>query len=105
MLRIHIEHESEVVRLRLEGKLVHPWVDELFLVWMDLATRKPGQAPISLDLSEVSFVDVRGKALLASMFKAGCAIHGSGPFISAVIEDIRSSVPSRPSDPRSNPCK
>lgn len=105
MLRIHIEHESKVVGLRLEGKLVHPWVDELFTVWMELATRLPGRVPISLDLSEVSFVDVRGKALLASMLKAGCAIHGSGPFISAVIEDIRSSLTSRPIDPRSNPCK
>jgi len=94
MLRIHIENESEVVKLRLEGKLVQPWVDELVQVWMDLTTRLPRQTPIKVDLGDVSFVDVRGKTLLASMLKAGCSLHGSGPFISAVIEDIRSSLPS-----------
>ena len=94
MLRIHIEDESDVVRLRLEGKLIHPWVDELVQVWMDLATRLPRQTPISVDLGEVSFVDVHGKGLLASMLKGGCTLQGTGPFISAVIEDIRSSLPS-----------
>jgi ABC-type transporter Mla MlaB component len=94
MLRIHIEDESEGVRLRLEGKLVPPWVNELVQVWMDLATRLPRQTPISVDLAAVSFVDTHGKALLASMLKAGCALHGPGPYISAVIEDLRSSLPS-----------
>ena len=94
MLRIHIEHESEVVKLRLEGKLIQQWVDELLQVWVDLTTRLPRQAPIKVDLSDVSFVDLRGKTLLASMLKGGCSLHGSGPFISAVIEDIRSSLPS-----------
>jgi ABC-type transporter Mla MlaB component len=94
MMRIHIEQESEVVKLRLEGKLVQPWVDELVQVWMDLTTRLPRLTPISVDLSEVSFVDARGKTLLASMLKGGCSLHGSGPFISAVIEDIRSSLSS-----------
>ena len=93
MLRIHIEDESEGVRLRLEGKLVPPWVDELIKVWMELATRLPRQTPISVDLTAVSFVDVHGKALLASMHKGGCSLHGSGPYISAVVEDIRSSLP------------
>jgi ABC-type transporter Mla MlaB component len=94
MLRIHIEHESEAVKLRLEGKLVQPWVDELVQVWMDLTTRLPRQTAIKVDLSEVSFVDARGKNLLASMYKGGCSLHGSGPFISAVLEGVRSSLPS-----------
>lgn len=94
MLRIHIEHESEVVKLRLEGKLVQPWVDELVQVWLDLTTRMPRLTPVKVDLSEVSFVDARGKSLLASMHKGGCSLHGSGPYISAVIEDVRSSLPS-----------
>jgi len=94
MLRIHIEHESEVVKLRLEGKLVQPWVDELVKVWMDLTTRLARPTPISVEMSDVSYVDARGKSLLASMLKSGCSLHGSGPFISAVIEDVRSSLPS-----------
>jgi ABC-type transporter Mla MlaB component len=94
MLRIHIEHESEGVRLRLEGKLIQPWVDELVQTWVDLTTRLPRQTPIEVDLSAVSFVDARGKSLLASMLKGGCSMHGTGPFISALIEDVRSSLSS-----------
>lgn len=92
MLRIYIEHQPEAVKLRLEGKLVQPWVEELVQVWMELRTRLPRQTSISVDLDEVSFVDIRGKALLASMLKDGCAFRGTGPYISAVIEDIRSSL-------------
>ena len=94
MLRIHIEHEPEGARLRLEGKLIHPWVGELVQVWMDLAASLPRQTPIHVDLGAVSFVDARGKTLLASMLKGGCFLHGTGPFISAVIEDVRSSLSS-----------
>lgn len=94
MLRIHIEPESEGVTLRLEGQLVQPWVDELVQAWMDLAARLPRQTPIHVDLSGVSFVDARGKNLLASMLQFGCPLHGNAPFIAAVIEDIRSSLSS-----------
>jgi ABC-type transporter Mla MlaB component len=93
VLRIHIEQKPEGVRLRLEGKLIHPWVGELVQVWMDLATRLPRQTPLDVELSEVSFVDERGKALLASMVKGGCSLHGTGPFVSAVIEDVQASLP------------
>ncbi len=92
MLRIHVEQTLKEVNLRLEGKLVHPWVDEVLLVWMDLATRLPREIPIRVDLAEVSFVDARGKALLASMLKGGCTFFGPGPFISAVLEDVQSSL-------------
>ena len=60
MLRIHVENETNAVRLRLEGKLIHPWVDELFRTWMDTSPRIPGHWGVLVDLSEVSFVDARG---------------------------------------------
>jgi ABC-type transporter Mla MlaB component len=94
MLRIHIEQEPEAPRIRLEGKLIHPWVAELVQAWMDLVTRLPRQTPIQVDLSAVSFVDARGRTLLASMLKAGCSLDGTGPYISAVIEEVRSSIAS-----------
>ena len=90
MLRIHVENESEAVRLRLEGKLIHPWVDELFTVWMDLSPCLPRHWGVHVDLSEVSFVDARGKAVLVAMRRAGCSLQGPTPFIEAVIEEVES---------------
>ena len=90
MLRIHVESEQEAVRLRLEGKVIHPWVDELFRVWMEVSPRIPGHWEVGVDLSEVSFVDARGKAMLAAMRRAGCLLQGPTPFIEAVIEEVES---------------
>ncbi|GLH69720.1 hypothetical protein GETHPA_12530 [Geothrix rubra] len=90
MLRIHVENETNAVRLRLEGKLIHPWVDELFRTWMDTSPRIPGHWGVLVDLSEVSFVDARGKAMLAAMRRAGCSLQGPTPFIEAVIEEVES---------------
>ncbi|MBI1752785.1 MAG: hypothetical protein HY014_14690 [Acidobacteria bacterium] len=90
MLRIHVENQPDAVRLRLEGKLIHPWVDELFRVWMDISPRIPGHWGVSVDLTEVSFVDARGKAMLAAMRRAGCSLLGPTPFIEAVIEEVES---------------
>jgi ABC-type transporter Mla MlaB component len=90
VLRIHIENEPDAVRLRLEGKLIHPWVDELFRVWMEVSPRIPGHWEVLVDLSEISFVDARGKAMLAAMRRAGCSLRGPTPFIEAVIEEVES---------------
>lgn len=92
MLRIHIKYESEEVNLRLEGKLVELWVDELVRVWLDLTNRLPRETTYVVDLNDISFVDARGKALLGSMLKVGCSLHGTAPFIASVLEEVRSSL-------------
>lgn len=89
MLRIHVLPLDESVRLRLEGKLVHPWVDELVKVWMGLVSARPKPALIEVDLSDVSYVDGCGRALLAAMGKEGCVLMGTGPFIAAMIQDLQ----------------
>lgn len=88
MLRIHIEPSQNEVTLRLEGKLVDPWVAELVRVWMDLAKGPEAHKGIRIDLQEVSFVDARGRSMLAALRRQGSTIAGSGPFISAVIQEI-----------------
>jgi len=90
VLRIHVENEPDAVRLRLEGKLIHPWVDELFKVWMDISPRVPSHWRVLVDLTEVSFVDAHGKAMLAAMRRARCLLQGPTPFIEAVIEEVES---------------
>jgi ABC-type transporter Mla MlaB component len=89
MLRIHVEEQREpaVVTLRLEGKLVQPWVDELHRTWSGLAGRLPLDCSIRIDLNAVSFVDEYGRSILAALHRVGCQLHGSAPFIAAVIEE------------------
>ena len=88
MLRIHIEPGEREVTLRLEGKLVDPWVAELVRVWMDLAQGPEATKAIRVDLEEVSFVDARGRSMLATLRRNGTTLTGSGPFISALIQEI-----------------
>lgn len=88
MLRIHIENEHGGVTLRLEGKLVDPWVAELVRVWMDLTKGPHADKAVTIDLDAVSFVDARGKSMLSAFTRLGCELRGSGPFISAVIQEV-----------------
>lgn len=88
MLRIHVEDTPDQVRVRLEGKLVEPWVDELVRIWAELSGRVPGAQSCCIDLEAVSYVDECGKGMLCVLHRAGCELHGSGPFIAAVIEEI-----------------
>lgn len=88
MLRIHLEEHAGEVILRLEGKLIDPWVEELVKVWMNLADRFPSEfAVVRVDLEAVSFVDEHGISMLRTLRRMGCQLQGSGPFISAIIED------------------
>lgn len=88
MLRIHTEGTPETVTLRLEGRLVRPWDEELTRAWVQAREQAPRS--IRVDLDAVSFVDDAGCRTLATLHSSGCALHGSGTYISALIEAIRS---------------
>ena len=88
MLRISILNDSESTRFKLEGKLAHEWVGEAERAWVALSAMK-GKNRVIVDLLDVSFVDDLGWQLLAEMYRAGAKLLGSGPMISALIEDIQ----------------
>ena len=90
MLRIHTETTPDGVTLRLEGKLVDPWIDELVRVWMGLRPGLLANTTVRIDLKAVSFVDARGRSMLAALRRLGCDLTGRGPYISAVIEEVSS---------------
>ncbi|BDU74145.1 STAS domain-containing protein [Mesoterricola silvestris] len=88
MLRIHIETDAARVTLRLEGKLIDPWSAELFRVWMDLPRLPKAGGAVTIDLAAVSFVDAQGLATLGALQRLGCVLQGSGPFVTALLQEL-----------------
>ena len=87
MLRISVLNTPGTTQLKLEGKLAHEWVQEAANAWSALVATNVS-ASIAVDLLNVSFVDDAGHQLLADMRHAGAELIGSGPMMSALIEEI-----------------
>lgn len=103
MLRISVMNGAHTTRFKVEGKLAHEWVFEAEKAWaalsalhegamngVDVHGRHTGKGKrVVVDLLDVSFVDGDGRKLLAEMHHAGAQLLGSGPMISALIEEIQ----------------
>src|SRR3974390_2794781 len=70
MLLITIEESPKSVTLRLEGKLIGPWVEEVEQCWRKVFATL-GCRTVLVDLSAVDLVDPAGRSLLARMREAG----------------------------------
>lgn len=66
------------VTLKLEGRVVGPWVGELSQVCETLLTE--GRA-LKLDLADVTFADADGVAVLAGFKSRGIALVNCSPFV------------------------
>ncbi len=82
MLRITIDEMQECVVVRLEGRLIRPWVEEVEQCWKNVFATL-GSRSLQVDLSAVTFVDTAGGALLTRMHKAGFRLAGGGPSIAS----------------------
>jgi anti-anti-sigma regulatory factor len=69
---------KQITTLRLEGRVVGPWVDELREVCEPLV--KNG-CPLVLDLAEVTFADESGVTLLANLRARGVKLLRAMPFV------------------------
>jgi len=89
MLRITTEESGGFTTFHLEGKLIGAWVGELEGAWAhwNNSCEPPGRSRI--DLSEVLFVDERGKALLKRLACAGAELVANNPFMRSVIDHLR----------------
>jgi ABC-type transporter Mla MlaB component len=79
-LRITIDEKQDSVILRLEGKLICPWVEEVEQCWRNVFATLGGRS-VQVDLSAVSFVDTAGGALLVRMHEAGFRLAGGRPMM------------------------
>lgn len=86
MLKITTHTEARSTTLKLEGRLVGPWVQELDRCWRELTAAPDGQ--VLVDLTGVTFVDSQGKGLLALMRKQGVELRATGCLMKCLVEDI-----------------
>jgi ABC-type transporter Mla MlaB component len=68
MLRITVQEGERAQTIKLEGKVVGPWVEELNRAWRSLAT-SVGTKKLQVDLSGVAFVDAKGRHLLREIYQ------------------------------------
>lgn len=77
--------------LLVEGTLSGDWVDVLEECWLE-ARPQPDGAPVRIDLSGVTYVDDKGRELLARMIRDGAELRATGVMTRAVIEEITEQI-------------
>ena len=83
MLRItHARGHDSISTLRLEGKLLGPWVTELARSCSDLPCSPDC---LRLDLSAVTFVDGPGVALLRDLLGHGATLVGCSGLVAELL--------------------
>jgi ABC-type transporter Mla MlaB component len=87
VIRISEIGEGSMQRLLVEGTLSGDWVDVLERYWFE-AQRPPNGKPRRIDLSGVTWIDNKGRELLARMIEDGAVLRASGVMTRAVIEEI-----------------
>ena len=87
MIRISQIHEGSKQSLLVEGTLSGDWVDILENCWLEVQNSRNGK-PMRIDLSGVTYVDDKGRALLTRMIQDGAELQATGVMTRAVIEEI-----------------
>jgi hypothetical protein len=93
MLRITIQEGAKAQTIRLEGKIVGPWVEEFRRSWLSLAPLL-GPRELHLDLRGVAFVDAKGRQLLREIYQqtSACFLADS-PLTKYFAEDAMQKSP------------
>lgn len=88
MLRITNEFNQEAPALRLEGKLVGPWVEVMRRAWRETERVSPR---VRLDLGAMTFTDDAGRRLLREMVRSGCEVVSCSKFVAELLNTEMSS--------------
>lgn len=84
MLKITRIVSSDTDTLKLEGKLLAPWVGELLRV---LGESNGHANRVRLDLSAVTFVDAAGQELLRDLIHRGVALAACSAFVAELLHE------------------
>jgi hypothetical protein len=85
VLRITATTTDKVV-LKIEGRLVGPWVDELReTVWR----RNGWRQPLEIDVADLTYVDEDGEKTLSWLYSMGARFQGKSPFSEFLFERLK----------------
>jgi len=87
LIRITQNRARSSWHLLVEGTLSGVWVDELARCWLAARAAANGD-PMSVDLTGVTFVDDKGRLLLAQMFQSGVELRAAGVMTRSIIAEI-----------------
>ena len=86
MLKISTHTDATGTIFELEGRLTGAWVQELEDYWRKAAN---SDRPVRVMVCEVTFIDDKGKALLAEMHQQGAELVAEGCMNSAIVKEIK----------------
>ena len=86
MLRVTTKTEETVTVVLLEGRLAGVWVQELADCWQKAAN---SDQPLRVMVCGVTFIDDKGQALLAEMYRHGAELVAEGCMNMAIVEEIK----------------
>jgi hypothetical protein len=91
LIRISQISKDPTWHLLVEGTLSDGWVDALEVSWLEA---QPNGGPVRIDLAGVTYIDDKGRELLARMIRRGAELCATGIMTKAVIEEITEEIKS-----------
>lgn len=86
MLRIlSLPTDASTLVLRLEGKLLAPWIDELARA---LADAQSSGAHVALDLERLDFADPAGVEWLRRRLRDGLTVTASSRYLATLLPEV-----------------
>ena len=85
MLKITTQTDATRTIFELEGRLAGAWVQELEDCWRKAAN---SDRPVRVMVCAVTFIDDKGKTLLAEMHQQGAELVAEGCMNKAIVEEI-----------------
>jgi hypothetical protein len=89
MLKITPLTTQDSTKLRLEGRLAGPWVEELERVWRGM--KDSADRSLVVDLTGVTFIEQEGKGLLSRMWQEGAELLAAGCCSRSIVDEITAS--------------
>ena len=85
MLRVSVIPQVDSVTIKLEGKLLAPWCDELAAI----CRKAINGVPLRIDLYDVTYVDAAGTDLIRSLLAQGAQLGRCSSFVAELLKPER----------------
>jgi len=87
VLKISIVETQGLRRLVLEGKLLHPWTDEVQRAWRSAGEHLGGRKLV-IDLANVTFIGPEGENVLLGLIRSGAKFSCEGVFTRHLLKEL-----------------